>query len=235
MTLTSLLESRNATGTLVLSAWLSTHWCGSQFARLHNEGRRTLMVDPREYERHSNLLEEQMRRISLVGPRLLQAIRAAVVGGAPHQLISDAEALGQELSGQPGEGALEVYRDLDSNLQSTRRFISRWKDSSHPCAQYVIKAALEMERELEQMSNLVASTPPDVMARIKQVLTAHFGTEKQQYDYRGSSAVMVIVLVGIILLRYFEVISISWWIVWPLGLSAAVAVAALISTIIYKR
>ena len=193
------------------------------------------MIDPREYERYSVPLEQQMRRISLVEPRFLEAIRAAEIGGSPAQFLSDAVALGQELSGRPGEGALEVYRDLDSNLQSTREFINRWQGASDSCASRVVEVAREIERELERMRDLVASTPPHVMAEIKRTLTAAYGTEKQRYDFRGSSVVMLLVFVGFLLLRYFEVISISWWVVWPLGLGAAVVVAALISTIIHAR
>ena len=59
--------------------------------------------------------------------------------------------------------------------------------------------------------------------------------KEEKYEFRGSTAVMLIVFGVIILLWYVEVITLSWWIVWPLGLLASVVVAAVISTIVHTR
>ena len=59
--------------------------------------------------------------------------------------------------------------------------------------------------------------------------------DKERYDFTGSTFVMVLVLAGVLALRFFEVIQLSWWVVWPLGLLASVIVAAFISTIIHTR
>ncbi len=56
-----------------------------------------------------------------------------------------------------------------------------------------------------------------------------------EYDFAGSGIVMVLVFAGVLLLRYMDVISLSWWIVWPLATVVSVIVAALISTIIHTR
>jgi hypothetical protein len=193
------------------------------------------MISPQDYDRYSTPLAQQMQRISLVGPRFLEAIRAAQVSGTSQQLVTDAMTLGEELGGRPGEGALEVYRDLAANLQSTRRFIGRWQSASDAGAQRVVQAAREIQRELELMTELVSATPPQVMAEIKRTLTTAFGTDEQRYEFRGSTALMVCVFAAVLALRYFEVITLSWWIVWPLGLGAAVITAALASTIIHTR
>jgi hypothetical protein len=192
-------------------------------------------MDATEYDRYSTPLAQQMQRISLVGPRFLEAIRAAQVSGTSHQLLTDAMALGEELGGRPGEGALEVYRDLAANLQSTRRFIGRWQIASDSGGQRVVQVAREIQRELERMAELVSATPPHAMAEIRRRLTTAFGTDEQRFEFRGSTALIVFVFAGVIALRYFEVITLSWWIVWPLGLGAAVIAAALVSTIIHTR
>ena len=59
--------------------------------------------------------------------------------------------------------------------------------------------------------------------------------DKERYDFRGSTALMAVVFAGVLALRYFEVISLSWWVVWPLGLGVAVIAAAFVSTIIHTR
>lgn len=68
------------------------------------------MIDTREYERYSVPLEQQMRRISLIGPRFLEAIRSADSSSTSRQLITDAVALAQELRGRPGDGGLQRLR-----------------------------------------------------------------------------------------------------------------------------
>jgi hypothetical protein len=59
--------------------------------------------------------------------------------------------------------------------------------------------------------------------------------DKERHDFPGSKFVMVLVFGGILALRYFEIIKLSWLIVWPLGLFVSGLVAAFISTIIHTR
>ena len=56
-------------------------------------------------------------------------------------------------------------------------------------------------------------------------------TDKERYEFKGSSLVMVVSFLAVILLRHFEVIKWSWYIVVPVAIAAMVIVPAFISTI----
>lgn len=61
----------------------------------------------------------------------------------------------------------------------------------------------------------------------------NYQRDKEKYDFRGSNMLLVAVFAGVMALRYFEVIDWSWFVVWPVGIVAAVVVAALVSTVIH--
>jgi hypothetical protein len=189
------------------------------------------MISFEEYDRYSTPLAQQMQRISLIGPRFLEAINIARMSNTHPKLIEEAIEFGRQLSGRPGEGALEVYRDLDSNLQTARMFYSRWQgDASN--GRRIVDVAGEISLELKRMKDLVDMTPPHVMSEIKRRLAYGRGN---QYDFPGSTVLMIVVFSGGIMLRYFEVITLSWAMVLPLSFGAAVIAASAVSTIFNAR
>lgn len=179
-----------------------------------------------------------MRAISLLGQQFLSAIRSAEVAGCAPALLHDAVELGSALSGKPGEGALEVYRDLEKNLAQTEAFIARWGGAPSPGSKPTVTVARGIRAALVEMTGLVESTPPEVMraiqASVRQVryLTA---SEKERYDFKGSNFVMMAAFGTVLLLKYLEVIDLSWYLVIPIGIGAAVIAAALVSVIRFSR
>lgn len=175
-----------------------------------------------------------MRAISLLGPQFLSAIRSAEATGCARALLHDAVQLGSELSGKPGEGALEVYRDLDKNLRQTQAFVARWKEEVSPESKRLVSVAQRIREALAEMTALVESTPPEVMRAIKagvrhvRYLTA---SEKERYDFKGSNVIMMAAFGIVLLLKYLGVLDISWHLVIPIGIGAAVLAAAVVSTI----
>lgn len=59
--------------------------------------------------------------------------------------------------------------------------------------------------------------------------------DKEKYDFKGSNIVLVSVILGVCLLRFFEIIKLSWGIVFPMAIFAAILVAALISTFSHTK
>ena len=146
--------------------------------------------------------------------------------------------MGEELSGKPGEGALEVYRDLAKNLGSVESFINRWQSMQGEGYRNVISVASEMRDELYRMQELVNQTPQAVLEEIKRIVKQVrylTSSDKEKYEFKGSNIVMLLVFGAVILLRYFEIIKLSWYVVFPLALAAAVVIAALISTLRFSR
>jgi len=61
-------------------------------------------------------------------------------------------------------------------------------------------------------------------------------SDEDKYDFKGSDIVMLLVILTFNLLWYFKIIKLSWFIVFPLSIGAAVVVASVISSIlIYRR
>ena len=60
-------------------------------------------------------------------------------------------------------------------------------------------------------------------------------SEKERYDFKGSNVVMMAAFGIVILLKYFEVLHLSWYLVIPIGMGAAVLAVALVSTIRFSR
>lgn len=195
-------------------------------------------IDQRVYERYSKPLEEKMRAISLLGPQFLSAIRSAETAGCAPALLSDAVQLGSALSGKPGEGALEVYCDLDKNLRQTQAFIARWREDASSESKRLVSVAQRIREALAEMTTLVESTPPEVMRAIKtgighvRYLTS---SEKERYEFKGSNVVMMAAFGIVLLLKYLNVLNLSWYLVIPIGIGTAVLAAALVSTIRFSR
>jgi hypothetical protein len=195
-------------------------------------------IDEQVYERYSKPLEEKIRAISLLGPQFLTAIRSAETAGCAPALLHDAIQLGSALSGNPGEGALEVYRDLDKNLRQTQAFIARWREEACPGPRRLVSVAQRICEALAEMTALVESTPPEVMraikAAVRQVRYLR-ASEEERHDFNGSNVVMIASFAIVLLLKFLEVLDLSWYLVIPIGVGAAVLAAALVSTIRFSR
>jgi hypothetical protein len=179
-----------------------------------------------------------MQAIALLGPEFLAAIRAAQAAGCAPSLVADALRLGSALSGKPGDGAWEVYRDLGENLRQTDAFIARWNDDTNPGSKQLVSVARRIHQQLTELANLVDAAPPDVIQTSKA--GGHAGqhlavSEVERYDFAGSNALMLAAFGVVALLRYLEIIELSWYLVIPIGMGVAVLTAALVSTIRFSR
>jgi hypothetical protein len=60
-------------------------------------------------------------------------------------------------------------------------------------------------------------------------------TNSEIYEFKGSDIIMLLAFGSVILLRYIEVIKLSWYIVFPLAFGAAVVIPAMIATLFFYR
>lgn len=97
------------------------------------------MIDPATYERYSVLLEQKMFELEDLLRDFLQSIETS--SSLPdQQFLDEARILGAELAGRPGDGALEVYNNLQRDLSHTSSFVERWAEKADP----VLRAATYM-------------------------------------------------------------------------------------------
>ena len=75
-----------------------------------------------------SLLAEQMVTMGQFGYPFLNAIENAHNAGANEKFVQEARALLTQLSGKPGEGAIECMKNAKKDLRSVEAFLKGWRD-----------------------------------------------------------------------------------------------------------
>jgi len=125
------------------------------------------MVDRNTYDRYSIPQEQQMMKIGHVSQEFQSALVEAQTKGINREFTSHAWRLFQELAGKPGDGALEIYRDLQRDIDSTKSFIDKWGPENNPEYNDVLTQASDLYEELLHLQELIDQTPPEVTQEIK--------------------------------------------------------------------
>lgn len=136
------------------------------------------MVDPDTYDKYSIPLERQMMKLGRIGLGFHSALQNAQTEGADSAFLDSAFRLEQELTGAPGDAALEVYRDLQKNIKSTKSFIEEYSHLKHPIYRRVLDEASNTYDGLVKLQQLVDQTPPEVMDDIKKTIGMTRGLTK---------------------------------------------------------
>jgi len=171
-----------------------------------------------------------MTVIAHLGPAFLRSVEAASARGQNAALVSAARQLISELNGRPGDGALAVYRDLDSNIEGIEQFLARFESADQEEA--LIGNAHRIHSALTEMRTLVQNTPPDVMDAIKGRLKAEWGTPDEKYHSSIGTPVMYVATAAVLVARWFGFWPVSWLVVVPAALLAGAVAAAVVSTLI---
>lgn len=153
--------------------------------------------------------------------------------------IDDTFSTFKSIGGRAGDSALEVYRDLGDNISTVNGFLQRHRDKKrNPGYSAIIEQAERLLAELRRLDDLVKQTPPDVMREIKNMINNGrymMSTDEEKYEFKGSSIVMVVSFMGVVALRYFEIIKWSWYIVVPVAIAAMVVIPALVSSLRFSK
>jgi hypothetical protein len=190
------------------------------------------MVDPATYSRYSRPLERQMTVIAQTGPTFLRSVESAAATGQNGELVSAARRLMSELNGRPGDGALAVYRDFESNIGSIQEFLERFDAPATTEARAIISQAKRTHAALIEMRTMVQSTPPRVLKAIKGRLQGDGGSPEEKYHSSVGTPVMFIVMAAILIARGLGFWPASWLIVVPAAFLGGAVAAALVSTVI---
>lgn len=190
-------------------------------------------------DKYSVPLEEQMMKIARIEPDFVAAVQKTTQTCYDTMFIDDVVRTFNSIGGKPGDAALEVYRDLGENISTLSKFLQRHESKKqNPDYSLVIIQVERVLAELKRLDDLVKQTPIDIMKQIKttikhgRYITA---TDKEKYEFKASSFVMLAAFCGVILLRYFEVIRWSWYIVVPIAIGAMVVIPALVSTLRFGK
>lgn len=75
-----------------------------------------------------SLLAGQLAAMGQLGYPFLHAIERARDAGADEKFVQEARALLTQLSGEPGEGAIECMKNAKRDLRSTDAFLNGWRN-----------------------------------------------------------------------------------------------------------
>jgi len=101
-----------------------------------------------------------MAAMGQLGYVFLDAIERAHNGGADEKFVEEARALLTQLSGKPGDGAIECIKNAKSDLRSTETFLTKWKNHKNDgrfaevlgIIERVLEILQDFNKTLESMS-----------------------------------------------------------------------------------
>jgi hypothetical protein len=144
------------------------------------------MIDRETYETYSIPLEQQMKNIANMAKDMGAILHKASQICHDVKFIEDANRTIMDVSGKPGEGALEVIRDVDNDIIKINIFLEKYqKHKDKPGCSEVIKQVERLLTELNQLDDIVRLTPPDVMKEIKKsikLVKSITATDEVKYD-----------------------------------------------------
>lgn len=118
----------------------------------------------------SKKLEKQMRTISRTGIPVLNAFKTAERAHGQTNFVSETQSLMIKLNGNPGDGALEVLKNLKSDITMLNAFIGKWQETTVYEYQIVVHAIEAVYTELTNLQHIVDQAPPIFLERNEQRL-----------------------------------------------------------------
>ena len=133
------------------------------------------LVANASFNYHSKKLGKQMKTISRTGISVLSALKNAERAYGQTTFIIETQYLILKLDGKPGDGALEVLKNLKSDIKMLNSFIGKWKETTVYEYQNVIHAIEVVYNELNKLQLIVDQVPPVFLERNEQRLREMFG------------------------------------------------------------
>lgn len=128
-------------------------------------------IEPRQKDVHfyANRLSEQMLQIAKVGRSIESYIPRAYQECVNRDFIESALTAFKSVGGQSGDAALEIYRDIEKDIETMQEFIHNWKNSTD-IDKKVLSLAESLYFQLEKLKTFIEDTPPDMMKDCKEVV-----------------------------------------------------------------
>ncbi len=150
-------------------------------------------MDSSTHAHYSIPLERQMARIGDLTRTLEQSVQNGHHADADASMLDDAARLISDIDGRPGDGAVEVYRDLDRNTETAQTFVNKWQHITDNSSLDVLAAAQETLAALQEMQQQIADTPEDVMQFIKTGVGRMYPSRRKRFLYAGIAIICFVI------------------------------------------
>ena len=137
----------------------------------------TIITAKASFNYQSKKLAKQMRIISRTGIPVLNAYKTALRVYGKTTFIVETDYLMLKLNGKPGDGALEVLKNLQSDMAMLNSFIDKWEDTSVYEYRNVVSAIEDVYHELTKLQQIVDQAPPVFLERNEKFLRDKFGNK----------------------------------------------------------
>jgi hypothetical protein len=118
---------------------------------------------------YANQLSGQMYKISKVGVRIESYLPKAYQSCTNRVFIEAALSAFKSVGGQSGDAALEIYRDIDKDIETMQSFLEDWRESVN-VDKKIISLAEDLCAQLEKLKEFIVDTPPDMMTACKKIV-----------------------------------------------------------------
>ena len=122
------------------------------------------------YVRNSKKLEQGMMAVARTGIPFATALDNAERAHGLTALVTTARSLQKRLSGNPGDGALEVIRQLSTDIAETEAFITQWTHTTVHEYRDVLARAAAVHHALGNLQKAVDHAPPGFLQRNEETL-----------------------------------------------------------------
>jgi hypothetical protein len=115
-----------------------------------------------------------MAKIARLGLKIESRVASAAQSRANRDFIMDAINAFKSVGGTSGDGALEIYRDIDKDIDTMASFLETWQRAGFIDSR-VLALAKELHSELTKLRGLIKDTPQDMMIKCKEIVMDRIG------------------------------------------------------------
>ena len=127
------------------------------------------------FARNSKKMERAMRTVAQTGMPFGMALDGAERTHGRTPFVTAARKLQERLTGNPGDGALEVFAQLSMDIVATESFITQWRPTTEPEYQLVVARAFAVHHALCSLQDAVDCAPPVFLQRNEESLRRMLG------------------------------------------------------------
>jgi hypothetical protein len=118
---------------------------------------------------YANRLSKQMSNIAKVGLKI-ESYFPRVHQYCPNRyFVADALTAFRSVGGRPGDAALEIYRDIDENINTMKGFLDAWRNA-YDIDLTLLSYAEDLYINLRKLREFIEDTPPDMMVSCKEIV-----------------------------------------------------------------
>ncbi len=128
----------------------------------------------RDVDFYADRLAVQMAKIARLGLKIESRVASAAQSRANRDFIMDAINAFKSVGGTSGDGALEIYRDIDRDIDTMASFLEAWQRAVFTDSR-VLALAKELHSELTELRGLIKDTPQDMMIKCKEIVMDKIG------------------------------------------------------------